>query len=176
MEHRDIFFLQETLGEGDCISKPLESFFISWKCISLDARGRLGGLFLGWDSWKILVQIYWSISFGLGVVEFSIELDSTFTFINLYGPNNDRVHFWNYFFRKSMLGDAHLIIGGDLNYSTRATESWGSQAIFVSLSDFFSHKIDANYLINLIPINLHPTWRNHHVCEGKVAKYWTCLG
>jgi exonuclease III len=47
--HPDIIFLQETLGTSYDVSTLLEALFLSWSFSSLDARGRSGGLALGWN-------------------------------------------------------------------------------------------------------------------------------
>ena len=50
----DVMFLQEMMIEGCVLVKDLELFIQGWKFISVDAKGRFGGLLLGWKSQKFL--------------------------------------------------------------------------------------------------------------------------
>ena len=47
VEHPDILLLQETLGGGDVIKEKFESWFLGWTFVTLDVRGRSGGLAMG---------------------------------------------------------------------------------------------------------------------------------
>ena len=46
-QHIDVFFLQENLGDGHVIAGEMEVLLSGWNFISLDAKGRYGGLLLG---------------------------------------------------------------------------------------------------------------------------------
>ena len=48
LEHLDVIMLQETLGVGDVVKERLESWLPGWSFVTLDARGRSGGLAVGW--------------------------------------------------------------------------------------------------------------------------------
>jgi hypothetical protein len=61
-------------------------------------------------------------------------------------------------------------LGGDLNFSIGAVESWGQRAQDDSLSDFFVHKLGEAGLIDIAPIRLGPTWRNKRLGEDHIAK------
>ena len=50
LEHPDIMLFQETLGGGDEIKEKLENWFFGWNSVTLDVRGRSGGLAMGWDT------------------------------------------------------------------------------------------------------------------------------
>ena len=49
-KHVDVFFLQESMGNGTMFVVELESMLKGWTFLSLDARGKSGGLLLGWRS------------------------------------------------------------------------------------------------------------------------------
>jgi exonuclease III len=46
----DILMLQETLGDAILVVPLLEKLFKGWNFIGLDAKGRSGGLAMGWRS------------------------------------------------------------------------------------------------------------------------------
>jgi len=45
-----VILLQETLGDMECVRKALEALYPGWCFDALDARGRSGGLEIGWRS------------------------------------------------------------------------------------------------------------------------------
>ena len=47
-QRTDVFFLQEIMGDGQVITGELEVLLADWALISVDAKGRSGGLLLGW--------------------------------------------------------------------------------------------------------------------------------
>ena len=50
VEERNIhvLFLQEIMGNGLCLAAETESLLGGWIFISLDAKGKSGGLLIGW--------------------------------------------------------------------------------------------------------------------------------
>ena len=44
----DVLFLQEIMGNGLCLATEMESMLVGWIFISLDAKGKSGGLLIGW--------------------------------------------------------------------------------------------------------------------------------
>ena len=50
LEHPDVIMLQETLGVGEVIRERLESWILGWSFVTVDARGRSGGLEVGWKN------------------------------------------------------------------------------------------------------------------------------
>ena len=70
----DVIFLQETMIEWCVLVKELELMIQGWQFISVDAKGRSGGLLLGWKSRKFLFQNAWAMTSGLCAVLHSFEL------------------------------------------------------------------------------------------------------
>jgi hypothetical protein len=62
-----------------------------------------------------------------------------FTVLNVYGPTQDRIPFWENLLSKSFMKNEDLILGGDLNFSLGMAKSWGQRAQTDSLSEFFNH-------------------------------------
>ena len=55
LEHPNIVMIQETLGFLDVVKGRLESWFPGWGFETLDVRGRLGGMAIGWNSGSVKV-------------------------------------------------------------------------------------------------------------------------
>ena len=49
-QHIDVVFLQESMGNGVLFADELEYMLKGWSFLSMDARGKSGGLLLGWRS------------------------------------------------------------------------------------------------------------------------------
>ena len=50
LDHPDVILLQETLGESSIIKERLESWLPGWSFVTLDVRGRSGGMAVGWKT------------------------------------------------------------------------------------------------------------------------------
>ena len=104
--------------------KDLELILKGWVFVSVDARGRSGGLFPGWRSQKFLLLNAWDMPSCLCVVMHSIELQLDLTFINMYGPYLARESFWNNLWGMDCFTSPYLVFGGDLNFSLGMSEIW----------------------------------------------------
>ena len=60
--------------DGCVLVKEMEIIIKGSQFISLDAKGRSGGLLLGWRSHKFLLPNAWAMTSGLCVVLHSFEL------------------------------------------------------------------------------------------------------
>ena len=47
-QHIDVLFLQESMGDGQILIGEMESLLNGWDFVSVDAKGKSGGLLLGW--------------------------------------------------------------------------------------------------------------------------------
>jgi hypothetical protein len=94
----------------------------------------------------------------------------TLKLLNIYGPNTDKIHFWNTLFKKYLMRSKNLIIGGDLNFSLGEEEIWGPSAHPDPQTTLFSHLLATNSIIDIVPTKLLPTWRNLRTVDAHVAK------
>ena len=124
----NVLFLQETMSDGSILVGELENMLKDWKFVSVDAKGKYGGLLLGWRYCHFHLLNAWALCSGLCVTLYSIELKMDLCFVNLYGPYVDREIFWNNLFNLECLSCTNLIFGGDLNYSVGFSEIWGAKA------------------------------------------------
>lgn len=96
--------------------------------------------------------------------------DFPLTILNIYGPCQGRVPFWNDLMSNSIVKFKNMVLGGDLNFSIGSAEAWGPSVREDSPSDFFQNILISNNLIDVNLIKLKPTWRNRRVGEARVAK------
>lgn len=166
----DIFFLQETMGSSGSVQLMFQSLLSGWEFLVMDAKGRSGGFATGWRGACCRISNSWGCLSCLGVDLFSQELNSSFCLVNVYGPYQDRVVFWDSFFSKPFLYSDCLIIGGDLNFTLGVSEIWCPKAIPDPLSHFFKSHLSQLDLFDLEPVKLNPTWRNRRSGEDQIAK------
>ena len=148
----------------------LEKICKGWNFTGMDSRGHSGGLAIGWCSRTIKVINDWGFDSGLRIKVFVEDLVSCITIINVYGPSQDRVPFWDNLFNKYFLENEDLILGGDLNFSLGEAESWGPIAHPDNQAGFFSHLMASNGLIDVAPLKMLPTWKNMRTGEARVTK------
>ena len=170
LEHMDVILLQETLGVGDVIKERLESWLPSWSFVTLDARGRSGGLVVGWRNSCVKLANAWGLDYVLGVEIFFEELGITLSVINVYGPYLNRAPFWDSLLHHPLVNGDSLVMGGDFNFSLGQNEVWGSRARADSMTGFFVQKLVEKGLLDIEPVKLRPTWRNNRSGEARVAK------
>ena len=123
--------------DGVILVGELELMLKDWKFVSVDAKGRSGGLLLGWRTRNFHLLNAWALCSGMCVVLYSIELQLDLCFINLYGPYIDREFFWNNLLVMECFRCPKLVFGGDLNFSLDYSEIWGVKACVDVLTDFF---------------------------------------
>jgi exonuclease III len=62
----DVVLFQETLADEITTTKILTSLLSGWNFLGMDARGRSGGLVLGWRSRSIKLLNSWDLDSCLG--------------------------------------------------------------------------------------------------------------
>jgi hypothetical protein len=124
---------------------------------------------MGWNPKTIKLENSWDFTEGQGMIVFVEDLGRSFTVLSIYGPTQDRPQFWNALLEKYFVKDHSLILGGDLNFSIGAVESWGHRSQTDSLSDFIMHKLEEVGLIDVL-IKINPNWRNKRLGEDCIAK------
>lgn len=94
----------------------------------------------------------------------------SFHILNVYAPYRNRESFWNRFFDSGILEIDTLLIAGDLNCTLAPNEVWRKG----KKSDLIREKIREamlqNYLIDISPDPLAPTWDNGRAGEACIAK------
>jgi exonuclease III len=135
----DLILPQETMGEASLVTFLLEVVLKQWNFIDVDSKGRSGGLAMGWNTRTIKILNSRGFDSGIGINISMEDMGRCFTVLNVYGPTQDHIPFWENLLNKSFLKNEDLILVGILNYSLGMAESWGQRAHPNSLSDFFNH-------------------------------------
>jgi hypothetical protein len=78
------------MGVSEQVVRSLETIFPSWSFVTVDAKGRSGGLSTGWCLKSCKCDRIWGFESGLGLNMFSAELGRSLLLINIYGPYTDR--------------------------------------------------------------------------------------
>ena len=117
LKNPDVMLLQDTLGVGDVIKAKLESWFLGWQFVTLDVRGRSGGLAMGWNTHMVKALNIWGLDFVLGMTLQGLDQGDPVDVFNIYGPYLNRIPFWENIFNLDMFRGDMVIIGGDLNFS-----------------------------------------------------------
>eukprot|EP00253_Pinus_taeda_P010693 PITA_10693 len=136
----------------------------------MDSIGHSGGLAIGYKDGRMKIVNQWGMNHAMGIEIESPEFGFPLVILNIYGPCQGRVNFWNDLLSKSIVKCNNLVMGGDLNFSIGSAEAWGPSAREDPLSDFFLNSLNSNNLKDVNPIKLKPTWRNQRVGEARIAK------
>lgn len=158
------------MGSSDYIQLMLQSLLLGWDFLVIDARGRSGGLAMGWRSSYCQISNSWGCFSCLGVDISSQELNSSLYLVNVYGSYQDCVIFWESLFSKPFLSSDRLIVGGDLDFTLGVSKIWGSNAIPDPLADFFRSHLSWLDLFDLEPVKINPMWWNRRSGEDWIAK------
>ena len=78
--------------------------------------------------------------------------------LNLYGPYNNKIFFWENLRIEGLLWNSNFIVGGDLNLVTPSKEVWGVNSHMNVLVTFFRTLFEEAGLVDVEPIPLRPTW------------------
>eukprot|EP01018_Ginkgo_biloba_P022058 Gb_03022 [translate_table: standard] len=89
---RQLSIVGETLCVGGKVMDDLTEMFGGWIFMSVDARGRSGGLITGWRSRSLKLSNSWSVDLGLGIELYSQDLLQRASFVEYlcsetWGPN-----------------------------------------------------------------------------------------
>ena len=110
------------MGLSDKVKESLESWLPGWVFEKVDAVGKSGGLAIGWLANQIRCENIWGFQSGMGIDVYSRETKRVYTVINIYGPYQDRLPFWDRLFSKTWWNNPDLIVGGGLNFTLGEVE------------------------------------------------------
>jgi len=126
-------------------------------------------LLVAWD--PCLFALNPSLSCGgLLLQGHCLATNTELALLNVYGPCTDKVIFWSHLAASGILSLKNLIIGGDLNLFFEAEESWGGVLGSEPTGARFKEIFDSNFLINIRPSILSPTWRNGRMGPSALAR------
>lgn len=77
--------------------------------------------------------------------------------MNIYAPYLNRAELWTHLLNLYLVNYDNLILGGDLNFSIRFRESWGSSAQIDPLLDNMAQLMEQHHLFDITMHKLMPT-------------------
>jgi hypothetical protein len=155
----DIIFLQETLVDGTKVRTFLNKFCPNWHTCTASSSGTSGGLAVSWDPTKFTLVPYLCCG-GILLTGTSLWNDQSITLLNMYGPCSDIKLFWDKVAASGLLDHTNLIVVGDLNFTTNVGEVWGSSTSLDPLAGYFGTLLQDHHLVDFLPDDIVPTWRN----------------
>jgi hypothetical protein len=169
-KHRPtVIFLQETLVDAEVARNFFFALRPDWMACAASSIGTSGGLLAAWD------PLYFDFTpmlspGGILLTGTCLELNTSLTLLNTYGPCLERRLFWEKLDRLGLLAIKDLIIAGDLNLTLSSKEIWGDKAKTDPLATFFTSLFTKNALVDLEPAELLPTWRNGRAGSSGIEK------
>ena len=90
--------------------------------MTLDVRGRSGGLAMGWNTRVVKALNIWGMDFMLGMMLQGLDQGGPVDVFNIYGPYLNCIPFWDNIFNLDLFRGELVIIGGDFNFSLGQAE------------------------------------------------------
>jgi exonuclease III len=165
----NIIFLQETMVNGLKARSFLNQFHPTWLTSSVDSIGTSGGLVVSWDP-SLFDLTPHLCSGGILLTGTCLWNNTIISLLNIYAPCSERRFFWDKVANRGLLDLANLIIVGDLNLTTNASEVWGSTFSMDPLASYFNNLFQAHALVNISPTTIVLTWRNGRVGTAAIKK------
>ena len=110
----------------------------SWHMSAVDSIGMSGGLLTAWNPKKVVFDVFSSVA-GMIMQGKTVNGDQTLKVVNCYGPYQNRLPFWNQVKAGGLLQEKGLILGGDLNFTVSARETWGNTRLDPDADFFLSY-------------------------------------
>jgi hypothetical protein len=131
--------------------------------------GTYGGLLASWDPNIFSFEPFLSTG-GILLTGYTTGDKKELTFLNVYGPCQNRKEFCESVEAAGLLRKINIILVGDLNLSTSSSKTWGKKATSDPLSVYFKSLFQRHSLIDVIPNKPLPTWKNGRASVESISK------
>jgi hypothetical protein len=133
------------------------------------AVGTSGGLLESWDLNFFFVDPF---LINGGIVSSGISLldNRKINLLNVYVPCQDHKAFWDSLDGSGLLAHKDLIISSDMNFMTSSEEVWCLSAHVDSLVGYFKSLFINNNLVDIVSVEVVPTWRNGRSGNENIEK------
>ena len=155
------------------VTKVLSSISNSFTFLAQSARGLSGGLAIGWNQSTIICSNSWGAPFGMGIQVFWVKANLSLNILNIYGPCNNTVAFWEALQTSPLLRSENVVIGGDVNFTLGDHEISGPRERVDPLAKFFINLLQNIKMVDLDPQKIKQTWTNRRSGEDRIAKSLT---
>jgi len=158
LEHSkpDVIFLQETLSANKKSRDFLHHFCPLWVTAAVNSIGNSGGLLVAWDPSLFYLNPFMTCG-GILFIGRCFATNQELVFLNVYGPCQDRSHFWTHLEKNGILSLPNLILGGNLNIILSEDEHWGGSFLSGSSENLYRDLFTSKNLINILLSRLVPT-------------------
>jgi len=106
----------------------------------------------------------------IGIDAYVQTMETEIRLINVYGPCSDRATFWHSLLNSALFQQDNIILGGDLNFTTGFSETWGHAARIDPFSNTISTLLDEHSWIDIPMQKLLPTWSNNRSGDQSLAR------
>jgi endonuclease/exonuclease/phosphatase family metal-dependent hydrolase len=165
----DVIFLHETLVDEEKARHLMLRLVPSWCICVVSSLRNLGGILVAWDPNKFLLTPSSCIG-GIMLKGISLENKQDICFLNVYGPCVEKKLFWDRVALGGLLDSNNLILACDLNFTLGADEVRGATTQLDKLAEYFKDMMLEHHLIDLVPVEIVPTWRNSRSGRHSISK------
>ena len=152
----DMILLQETMCSSYPALLSFSKILPNWEFCAIDALGLLGGLLKAWNPFLVRCHAFETAA-GILLKSNFRGMTSPLTILNCYGPYWNREFFWDRLLIGGLLTTPNLILGGYLNLTLNALETWGTKAVLDPLASHFKLMFNSVDLVDVAPLDVGPT-------------------
>ena len=164
-----MILLQETMCNTYPALHAFSKLLPNWEFYAISASGLSGGLLTAWNPHRVRCRAFETVA-GILVRANFHDMNTPLDILNCYGPYRDRDLFWDKVLRGGLLNSPNLIVGGDLNLTMGASETWGKWAALDPLTSHFKLLFYSVGLVDIAPPSAGPTWRNGMIGDEGISK------
>jgi len=165
----DVIFLQEMLVDEEKACHFMLKFVPTLCSCAIISMRNSGGLLATSDPKKFLF-LPSPYSEGNLVIYTSWKNNKDICLLNVYGPSIERKTLWDQVALWALLGSKNLIFVGYLKFTSGDDEAYGATTQLDNLVDYFKNLIQDHQLVDQIPDEVVPTWRNDRNGVEIIAK------
>jgi exonuclease III len=167
--HPSILFLQETLVDAQRSLAFINGLKPKWLVSVVNSVGTSGGLIVAWDpAYFDLKSFIWCG--GILLSGTCCANKRQVNILNIYGPCTENLEFWTKLSDSGLLAKPNLILAGDFNLTLSSVDTWGSHSSLDVVALHFSVIFQLHNLIDLLPAEMAPTWRNGRSVSTCISK------
>jgi exonuclease III len=167
--HPSIIFLQETLVDEQRSHAFINGLKPHWFVSAVNSVGTSGGLLVAWDPVFFYLKPFFCCG-GILLTGTCCANKRQVNLLNVYGPCIDKLAFWSKVSASGLLAKPNLILAGDFNFTLSSSEIWGTNASTDATASQFSDIFQQHNLVDLLPVEVVPTWRNGRSGTTSISK------
>jgi hypothetical protein len=156
--HPSIIFLQETLVDEQRSHAFINRLKPHWFVSAVNSMGKSGGLLVVWGPLFFYLNPFLCCG-GIVLKDTCCANKRQVNLLNVYGPCIDKLSLWSKVSASGLLEKTNLILG-DFKFTLSSSNIWGTTTSTDVMTSQFSDIFQQHNLVNLLPVEVVPTWRN----------------